>query len=309
MASLRTLMKSKTLSSRLTHPYARYSHSNALSCSLCGTPIKGGDQLWGAHLQSKGHRVAVAKKEKEREREEERRRREVVESVDVDANEGRKGGKRRLEEVDGDVDVSMDEEVVVNGREAKKARVEGDLPSDFFDAPPQNPQEKATGKGSAALPPPQNANAEEEDPEWAAFEASVLGPSSSSLNLNLNRSHTFNPTTTNTNDANNVNNSGSAIVYSSTSTISGNAVMYGDSSHAEGGGMEGIVEGEEEEEEPIESEEQRAERMAREEREEMVERMLEEEREQLEGDKRVERVKKLVELRRKERLGKKKKAP
>ncbi|GAA5901385.1 C2H2-type zinc finger protein [Sporobolomyces salmoneus] len=64
MASLKSLMKAKKESSRLSHPHARYSSSGQLSCSLCGTQLKN-EAIWGSHLVSKQHRVNVQKAERE----------------------------------------------------------------------------------------------------------------------------------------------------------------------------------------------------------------------------------------------------
>ncbi|GAA5993892.1 hypothetical protein JCM5350_000111 [Sporobolomyces pararoseus] len=64
MASLKSLMKAKKESSRISHPHAKYSSSGQLSCSLCGSQLKS-EAIWGSHLVSKQHRVNVQKVERQ----------------------------------------------------------------------------------------------------------------------------------------------------------------------------------------------------------------------------------------------------
>ncbi|GAA5926684.1 C2H2-type zinc finger protein [Sporobolomyces koalae] len=72
-ASLKSLMKAKKQSARLTHPHARYSSAGQLSCSLCGIQLKS-EALWGSHLVSKQHRVAAQAAERQQQQQQTHKR-------------------------------------------------------------------------------------------------------------------------------------------------------------------------------------------------------------------------------------------
>lgn len=112
--------------------------TKGLSCSLCSIPIKH-EQLWSAHLTSKGHRAAVQQAVIQKQQEESRKR--ALEPSPEPAEESN-----------------------------KKPRTENDdLPEGFFDDPNQAPQ-----ASTSAVEP---VVEEEEDEEWAAFERDVLADS------------------------------------------------------------------------------------------------------------------------------------
>lgn len=254
--SLKSLLSSKRASARLTHPFARYNPSGALSCTICHLPIKH-ENLWSAHLLSKGHRVNVVKAEKESEKN------ALTSAVKRKREEDglNKGvGKKVKEDV---VEEELDEE----------EESSGGLPADFFSDVTQRPTtassspepESSTNVSATRTEPiaststvPSSTTTEPSaaDLEWAAFEASLAADDAAATSIS-----TFG------------------------STIFAEPVMY------EFGAPKVLEEGEEpegeEEEEEGETEEEKAAREETEEKEAIMERIEEEEREQLEADEKV----------------------
>ncbi len=56
---IRSLLRTELASRRINHPYAAYTSSGALTCSLCGQQIKS-HSLWATHLRSASHLARVA---------------------------------------------------------------------------------------------------------------------------------------------------------------------------------------------------------------------------------------------------------
>lgn len=54
MADVRSLLRNERASRRVSHPFAVYSTTGTLSCSLCHTHIKS-ESLWSSHLKSAQH--------------------------------------------------------------------------------------------------------------------------------------------------------------------------------------------------------------------------------------------------------------
>lgn len=63
MADVRALLRSERAARRITHPYASYSSSGQLSCSLCHSTIKS-ETLWDSHVRSAGHVAALKQVQK-----------------------------------------------------------------------------------------------------------------------------------------------------------------------------------------------------------------------------------------------------
>ncbi|GAA5957512.1 hypothetical protein JCM8115_001342 [Rhodotorula mucilaginosa] len=268
MSSLKSMMAAKKAQHRITAPHAKYSNSGQLSCSLCGLAIKH-ESLWGAHVQSKAHRVNVQKLE--------------AEQRQAAAEAERSSAKRRREDGPGD------DEEGAGGDASKRAR-DGDevgrLPSGFFadpsQAPPPAPSTSSSAAGasthestSAAMQGRDAAQEEEEDPEWAEFEKYLASGSNAGPAQDSGASRS----------------TASATIKAAPVKFEFGAPVVEED--GEGVGAGGDDEPEEEEEQ--ETEEERIEREMREEREEMMARLEEEEREQREADEKVTALKKRLE--------------
>ncbi|GAA6006700.1 uncharacterized protein JCM10292_003459 [Rhodotorula paludigena] len=267
MASLKSLMQAKkasTTSQRITAPFADYSRrTNALSCSLCQLPVKH-ESLWGAHTQSKGHRVAVQRFEAEQQQ------------------AAAQAKKRKLD--------SPDDAPSKRARDDDPPQ-EGALPAGFFANPSEAPAPRApspapapvaaaaAGGGSGATTTAAAAAAD--DPDWAAFEA-FLADDSTPAPLPGSSSSAPAPATGRK---------------TASATIRAQPVRFEFGAPVVAAEGEEVPEGgeEEEEEKEQETEEEKAEREAREEREEMMARLEEEEREQKEADEKVTVLKRRLE--------------
>ncbi|KAJ3500281.1 hypothetical protein NMY22_g19308 [Coprinellus aureogranulatus] len=66
MSDARALLRAKRQAeeSRISHPYASYTHSKQLKCIVCDVIIKHAS-AWEGHLGSKGHRTALAQQRKQ----------------------------------------------------------------------------------------------------------------------------------------------------------------------------------------------------------------------------------------------------
>ncbi|KAF8526039.1 hypothetical protein BU17DRAFT_41529 [Hysterangium stoloniferum] len=73
MADVRALLKAKRTEQRISHPFAAYSQSGQLRCTICSTVVKHAS-AWNGHLGSKAHRLNAARaKEEEKKMDEEKR--------------------------------------------------------------------------------------------------------------------------------------------------------------------------------------------------------------------------------------------
>ncbi|BGP58297.1 hypothetical protein JCM8202_000941 [Rhodotorula sphaerocarpa] len=264
MASLKAMMASKKAAQRISAPHAKYSASGQLSCALCGLALKH-ESLWGAHVQSKAHRVNVQRYQAEQA-----------------AAEERAAAKRKRDSND---DAGSDDDGAKRARQGPAAgagggdeQAGGALPAGFFADPSQapspsaRPDEAVEGEGATAAGSAAAAEPAEEDPEWAEFErylASGEGPAEAT------------PTQS----------TASATIQAAPVKFEFGAPVVAE----EGGdGQENGAEGDEDEE-PEETEEERIAREMREEREEMMARLEEEEREQREADEKVTVLKRRLE--------------
>ncbi|SCZ98326.1 BZ3500_MvSof-1268-A1-R1_Chr3-2g06297 [Microbotryum saponariae] len=245
-ASLKSLMAAKKASStqRITHPFASYDRQSRLTCTLCPATVLKHDNLWGAHLISKGHRVNVQRYEREQQALREREEAAAVAAAAA-AVKGKRKRSRSAEPVHGE---SNNNEKGKRAREAKGTQQSDDdedgpadenrtsaLPDDFFTDRSQVPTRSTSAQDDATDPTP--ATAEEDDPEWAAFEASLQQDAPQ-------------PTTTTTTSS-----TAKATIFAAPV-----AYEFGAPKVAE----EGEEQGEPEEEEEEETEEERLERLERE---------------------------------------------
>lgn len=263
------MMAAKKAQHRITAPHAKYSNSGQLSCTLCGLAIKH-ESLWGAHVQSKAHRVNVQKLE--------------AEQRQAAAEAERSSAKRRREDGPGD------DEEGGEGDASKRAR-DGDevgrLPSGFFadpsQAPPPAPSTSSSAAGagtngsstSVANQGRDAAQEGEEDPEWAEFEKYLASGNAGPAQDNNGATRS----------------TASATIKAAPVKFEFGAPVV----EEDGEGGAGGEDDEPDEEEEQETEEERTEREMREEREEMMARLEEEEREQREADEKVTALKKRLE--------------
>ena len=233
-------MKQKAAAKRITHPYARYSNSGQLTCTICGVPVKS-EVVWPAHLTSKVHRNNVRRERAEQERQQQQQQSSSAQDhqdddVDVDIPPDRK----RAANDDGEdgsttakrVRFSQDEEEESTVQDSNNA-----LPPGFFDDP------SAEAQASQASV---NAGDVDDDEEWAAFEATLAAPDQPEASTSA-----LNP-------------------FAAGATISAEEVLYEEKDDAQNNANGDADAAEEEEEEPQETEEQRKDR---EEREELMERI------------------------------------
>lgn len=268
MADLRRLMKERTQSKRISHPNAKYTSSGQLLCSLCSVPVKS-EVLWPSHLTSKIHRnnVRIAK--------------EAEEAQSLQAGAGsessHRGHKRAPDGLEIDDDPQDDErEGRPSGEESRAAGRVGDvkrqklsqddgalstdagpadssLPPGFFDDATQQPEAAKPTSSDGRQINAKEVGQEDEDEEWAAFEAVLARPDEAVPEASTS----------------------SAIpAFSASATITGQEVMYdgqdGGEGEDAGAGDEEDVADEEQGGIPEETEEERRER---EEREELMERI------------------------------------
>lgn len=128
MSDVRALLKAKRQETQISHPYAAYSQSGQLKCSVCGSLVKHAS-AWEGHLGSKAHRTNVARLKQELERSAAKARNDEDERQDSETQ-----GKRKASEHNVDMDA-----------EAKRRKVEGapsssnGFPADFFSDPTRAP--------------------------------------------------------------------------------------------------------------------------------------------------------------------------
>ena len=131
MADVRSLLKAKRQEARITHPYATYTPSDQLKCSICATIIKHAS-AWEGHLGSKAHRTAVARvRQAELEAAAAAASLEDKESTPTPPPSGPQGGatvKRKASVSEHDADAKK-------RRTASPPSKAGGFPADFFSDP------------------------------------------------------------------------------------------------------------------------------------------------------------------------------
>lgn len=255
MADLRALMKErKAASKRIDHPYAKYSNSGQLSCSLCTLNVKN-EVLWPAHLTSKVHRQNVRQQQIAAAKEDAEAERSTLASTSV------VGTKRAAEDAAGAGDEAGGDEATAS---AKRVRWEDQvdqenpeqgaqldnptasgLPAGFFDDPSKAPTLEAS---QSTLDSSNAASLPIEDDEMAEFEAFLAAeePEASTS-------------------------SAGPTVFSAQATISADEVLF--DNDPEGEDKADGEEAEEDDDDDGEPKETEEERLAREDREELMERI------------------------------------
>jgi len=164
MADARSLLKAKRQEARISHPFATYTSSGQLKCSVCGTAVKHAT-VWEGHLGSKSHRTNVARMKEEQLREEQRQR----ERAEVEAK-----GKRKADD---------DESMPTPEPADKKRRLEpAGFPTNFFSdpgralsAPEHDSDSDAEMDGPPAPPPTQPSGPKADvDLEYERFQRELL---------------------------------------------------------------------------------------------------------------------------------------
>jgi len=140
MSDVRALLKAKRQETHISHPYAAYSQSGQLKCSVCSSLVKHAS-AWEGHLGSKAHRTNVARLKQELERSAAKARNDGDGGQDSETQ-----GKRKASDV------------VESDAEAKRRKVEGapsssnGFPADFFSDTARAPASLAAGSDDEAPP-------------------------------------------------------------------------------------------------------------------------------------------------------------
>lgn len=167
MSDARALLRAKRQEVRINHPYASYSASGQLRCSVCSTVVKQAS-MWEGHIGSKAHRVAVSKlREKELQEQEERRAAEKRKMEEEESNASSSNKKRRVSE-------EADEE---DSRPSQSKSTKGGFPADFFSDPSRAvPAEDDEEEENTMPPPPADVEPKSKtqlDLEWEAFQVAL----------------------------------------------------------------------------------------------------------------------------------------
>lgn len=172
MTDVRALLKARRQEARISHPYAAYSSSGQLRCSICGLAIKHAS-AWEGHLGSKGHRTAVT-----RARANQQRKDEAAAELEEQQRESTPLGKRKSPEPDVDEDADMEPE-------AKRPKPDAGFPADFFSDPTRSlpelddgmdEEEEGAGAGGDGNRAPPNTTQPPKglDDEWTRFQREVI---------------------------------------------------------------------------------------------------------------------------------------
>ncbi|KAF9650257.1 hypothetical protein BDM02DRAFT_3066089, partial [Thelephora ganbajun] len=171
MSDVRALLKAKRQEARIQHPYASYTSTGQLQCTVCEKVIKQAS-AWAGHVGSKAHRENVAKQR--------------ISQVADQEEETRSVGKRKVGEDD-----SSDGQEVYPTSESKKRRITPEDPSgptpqrpsafpfDFFSDPSRAPI-RSVGDDSSdedennLTPMPSAATNNPIDLEWQRFKQEML---------------------------------------------------------------------------------------------------------------------------------------
>ena len=178
MSDVRALLKAKRQEARIQHPYAYYTSTGQLRCTVCEMVIKLASS-WAGHVGSKAHRENVMKQR-------------VTQAADQQEEAIRSTGKRKVGEDDG-----LDGEDVPPASDSKKRKVtpEGPLkstpehssafPSNFFSDPsrvpihPVDDDPSDEDEGDPVQMPPRTAD-NHIDLEWQRFQQEMLTPAPTS---------------------------------------------------------------------------------------------------------------------------------
>ena len=176
MSDVRALLKAKRQEARIQHPYASYTSTGQLRCTVCETVIKQAS-AWAGHLGSKAHRENVAKQR-------------ISQTADQQEETARSIGKRKVGEDD-----SSDDQETHPTSESKKPKVmsedpsrptpEHTFPSNFFSDPSRalirSVDDDSSGEDEDhSIPIPPIATDNSIDLEWQRFQREVLAPAPTS---------------------------------------------------------------------------------------------------------------------------------
>lgn len=174
MSDVRALLKAKRQEARIQHPYASYTSTGQLRCTVCDMVVKQAS-AWVGHVGSKAHR--------------ENAKQRISQAIDQQEETTRSVGKRKVGEDD-----TLDNEEIHPTSESKKRKVTPEdpskpapghltstFPSDFFSDPSRAPLPSADDDSSdedegnpAPMPPTVTDNPI--DPEWQRFQQEMLTP-------------------------------------------------------------------------------------------------------------------------------------
>lgn len=96
MADVRSLLQNERANRRIVHPYARYSESGKLTCSLCDIPIKS-ENAWKGHTRTPDH-ASRALRAAEASAQRNSKKRKADSDDDEEEEESRKRARGRDEE-------------------------------------------------------------------------------------------------------------------------------------------------------------------------------------------------------------------
>lgn len=282
MSDARSLLKARRQEARISHPYATYTPSDQLKCSICGLIIKHAS-AWEGHLGSKAHRTAVAQaRARQQQHQEELERATANASLNDDIEGGRgaaHSGKRKAS-------ISNEDGETKKLRRTPPSTSSG-FPADFFSDPtrslPSNDDDEEdegdamavdptsssiTASGSKAPPPIAATQSESAvDDEYERFQRELVQIQTASASID--KAEAF-----------------------ARATVASEEQLFTDKEMQISGGLGGAIQ---EEEGPTipeeETTEQKRARKEQEERELIMDRLLEEERLQEDADLRVATMK------------------
>ena len=191
MADARALLRAKRQEVRITHPYATYSSTGQLRCTICSTTVKQAS-MWEGHLGSKSHRVAVMKlrEQEERRRAEEAALKRKAEELEEDEMDVDTKKRRVSDEEDEDEDMQQPTTTA--------SAVPKGLPADFFSDPSKAPvlddgdedsdEDDASAPAQPLQPPKEKTQI---DLEWEQFQATVVRNNATEEDANEARQETF----------------------------------------------------------------------------------------------------------------------
>ncbi|RXW15920.1 hypothetical protein EST38_g9928 [Candolleomyces aberdarensis] len=287
MADARSLLKAKRQEARISHPYATYTPSDQLKCSVCGLIIKHAS-AWEGHLGSKAHRTAVTQaRARQQQHQEELERATANASLNDDTESSSHPTKRKASVSNEDV-------------EAKKPRRTGGesssgFPADFFSDPTRSlpvsnddddEEEEEGGDDAMAVDPSSSGSKATTGPksavdeEYERFQRELLQMQSASASVD--KAEAF-----------------------ARATVAGEEELFTEKDMQISGGLGAAVQEEESAVTEEETEEQKRARKEQEERELIMDRLLEEERLQEDADLRVATMKARMEALKKKREARK----
>jgi len=178
MSDVRALLMAKRQEVRVQHPYASYTSTGQLRCTVCEMVIKQAS-AWAGHVGSKAHRGNVTKKR-------------ASQADDQQEEAIRPTGKRKVGEDD-----CLDGEEVPPTSDSKKRKVtpedpgkptpehSGAFPSDFFSDPSRAPirpadDDPSDEDGGNPVQVPPGATNNHIDSEWQRFQQEMLTPAPTS---------------------------------------------------------------------------------------------------------------------------------